>query len=127
MPRSTCACRAISDADELVRKILNLKSRTEGVTVKVIGELKRPPYEKSNAGAALYEHAKTIAAEIGFDLVDTHDRRRLRRQFHRGRIPPRSTGSASTARARIPITSRCTSPRSSRGRGCCTGLYQTLR
>jgi glutamate carboxypeptidase len=39
--------------------------------VKVIGELNRPPYEKSNAGAALYEHARTIAAEIGFDLVDT--------------------------------------------------------
>ena len=52
-------------------KILNLKSRTEGVSVKVIGELNRPPYEKGNAGAALYEHARTLAAEIGFDLVDT--------------------------------------------------------
>ncbi len=61
----------IADADELFPKILNLKSRTEGVSVKVIGELNRPPYEKSNAGAALYEHAKAIAAEIGFDLVDT--------------------------------------------------------
>ena len=61
----------MSDSDELTAKILNLKSRTEGVTVKVIGELNRPPYEKGNAGAALYEHAKTIAAEIGFDLVDT--------------------------------------------------------
>src|SRR5436190_3879495 len=61
----------MSDSDELTAKILNLKSRTEGVTVKVIGELNRPPYEKSNAGAALYEHARTIAAEIGFDLVDT--------------------------------------------------------
>jgi glutamate carboxypeptidase len=61
----------ISDADELFPKILNLKSRTEGVSVKVVGELNRPPYEKGNAGAALYEHAKTIAAEIGFDLVDT--------------------------------------------------------
>jgi glutamate carboxypeptidase len=60
-----------ADADELVPKILNLKSRTEGVTVKVVGELNRPPYEKGNAGAALYEHAKTLAAEIGFDLVDT--------------------------------------------------------
>ena len=37
----------------------------------MIGELNRPPYEKGNAGAALYEHAKTLAAEIGFDLVDT--------------------------------------------------------
>ncbi len=62
---------SLADADELVPKILNLKSRTEGVSVKVVGELNRPPYEKGNAGAALYEHAKTLAAEIGFDLVDT--------------------------------------------------------
>jgi glutamate carboxypeptidase len=61
----------IADANEFVQKILNLKSKTEGVTVKVTGELNRPPYEKGNAGAALYEHAKTLAAEIGFDLVDT--------------------------------------------------------
>jgi glutamate carboxypeptidase len=62
---------SIADADEFVAKILNLKSRTEGVSVKVVGDLNRPPYEKSNAGAALYEHAKTLAAEIGFELVDT--------------------------------------------------------
>ena len=61
----------IADADELVPKILNLKSRTEGVTVKVTGGLNRPPYEKGNAGAALFEHAKTLAGEIGFELVDT--------------------------------------------------------
>jgi len=61
----------LADADELVARILNLKSRTDGVSVKVIGELNRPPYEKSNAGAALYEHAKSLAAEIGFDLEDT--------------------------------------------------------
>lgn len=60
----------IANAEEMVSKILNLKSQTEGVSVKVTGDLNRPPYEKSNAGAALYEHAKTIAAEIGFDLID---------------------------------------------------------
>jgi glutamate carboxypeptidase len=60
-----------ADADDLVAKILSLKSRSEGVSVKVLGELNRPPYEKGNAGAALYKHAKTLAAEIGFDLVDT--------------------------------------------------------
>ena len=49
----------------------SLKSRTEGVSVKVAGELNRPPYEKGNAGAALYQHARALAAEIGFDLVDT--------------------------------------------------------
>ena len=61
----------IADADELVPKILNLTSRSEGVTVKVVGGLNRPPYEKGNAVAALYEHAKGLAAEIGFALVDT--------------------------------------------------------
>ncbi len=61
----------IADADDLVARILDLKSRTEGVDVKVTGELNRPPYEKGNAGAALYEHAKELAAEIGFELVDT--------------------------------------------------------
>jgi glutamate carboxypeptidase len=62
----------IADADELVPRILNLQPKTSGVSVKVIGELNRPPYEKNNAGAALYQHARSIAAEIGFDLVDTH-------------------------------------------------------
>jgi len=61
----------IADADELVPKILDLKSRSEGVTVTVVGGLNRPPYEKGNATAALYEHAKALAADIGFDLVDT--------------------------------------------------------
>jgi glutamate carboxypeptidase len=62
---------SIAAADDLVARILNLKSRTEGVSVKVTGGLNRPPYEKGNAGAALYEHARTLAAELGFDLLDT--------------------------------------------------------
>jgi glutamate carboxypeptidase len=57
-------------ADEFVAKILNLRSRSDGVSLRVIGELNRPPYEKGNAGAALFEHAKGLAAEIGFDLRD---------------------------------------------------------
>ncbi|VIO64933.1 Carboxypeptidase G2 [Bradyrhizobium ivorense] len=60
----------IADADELVPKILGITSRTEGVSVKVTGELNRPPYEKSNAGAALFEHARGVAAELGFELHD---------------------------------------------------------
>jgi glutamate carboxypeptidase len=61
-----------ADAAEFVGKILGLTSKTEGVTVKVAGDLNRPPYEKGNAGASLYEHAKGLAAELGFDLIDTH-------------------------------------------------------
>jgi glutamate carboxypeptidase len=62
----------LADAEELVPKILGLTSKTEGVSVRVTGELNRPPYEKSNAGAALFEHAKTLAAEIGFELVESY-------------------------------------------------------
>ena len=61
----------VADSDELVPKILRLTSRTDGVNVKVTGGLNRPPYEKGNAGAALFEHARTLAAELGFDLLDT--------------------------------------------------------
>src|SRR5579864_3567369 len=62
----------MADADELVPRILNLRSRTNGVSIRVTGELNRPPYEKSDAGIALFEHARGLAAEIGFDLVDSH-------------------------------------------------------
>ncbi len=61
----------IAAADELVAKILDVKSRREGVSVKITGGLNRPPYEKGNAGAALFEHAKGLATEIGFELIDT--------------------------------------------------------
>ena len=62
---------SIADADELVTKILGIRSRSDGVSVSVTGELNRPPYEKGNAGAAQFEHAKTLASELGFELIDT--------------------------------------------------------
>ena len=62
----------IADAEELVPKILGLTSKIEGVSVKVVGELNRPPFEKNNSGTALFEHARELAAEIGFELVDSY-------------------------------------------------------
>ena len=62
---------SLVDAEEIVPRVLNLTSRTDGVSIAVTGGLNRPPYEKSNAGVALFEHAKTLAAEIGFELSDT--------------------------------------------------------
>lgn len=60
-----------ADAEEIVPKILGLTSRSEGVSVEVTGGVNRPPYVKGNAGAALFEHARSLAEEIGFELVDT--------------------------------------------------------
>ena len=62
---------SIADADELVPKVLNLSSRTDGVSITVRGELNRPPYERNDAGAALFEQARRLAAELGFELSDT--------------------------------------------------------
>jgi glutamate carboxypeptidase len=62
--------KSAADAEELMGKILGIKPKTEGVSVTITGELNRPPYEKGNAGAALFEHAKALAAEIGFELAD---------------------------------------------------------
>jgi glutamate carboxypeptidase len=62
---------SFADAEDFVTRILNMKSQSDGVTVTVTGNLNRPPYEKGNAGAALFEHAKTLATDIGFELVDT--------------------------------------------------------
>ena len=58
-------------AEEYVDKILNLKAYNPDVELEVTGGLNRPPYKKDEGIAALYEHARGLAAEIGFDLQDT--------------------------------------------------------
>jgi glutamate carboxypeptidase len=56
--------------EEIVRRIRALKPHLEGVTLTVEGGINRPGYEKTPGIAALYEHAKGLAAEIGFELID---------------------------------------------------------
>ena len=51
--------------------VLNLKPYNEDVELIVTGGLNQPPYQKDGGIAALYEHARGLAAEIGFDLQDT--------------------------------------------------------
>ena len=62
----------LADAEALMPKILGLTAKTEGVSVEVTGELNRPPFEKSPGGTALFEHAKALAADIGFELRDSY-------------------------------------------------------
>ena len=56
--------------DEIVQRIRALKPVDPGVTLTIEGGINRPGYEKTPDIAALYEHARTLAADIGFDLVD---------------------------------------------------------
>ena len=53
-----------------VAKILGLTARDPDCTVRVTGGLNRPPYGKNPGIAALFDHAKGLAAEIGFELKD---------------------------------------------------------
>jgi glutamate carboxypeptidase len=57
-------------AEEVVAQILALKPHEPGVEVIVSGGMNRPPYEKDAGIAALFEHARALAAEIGFELQD---------------------------------------------------------
>jgi glutamate carboxypeptidase len=56
--------------EEMVARILALASSEPDVKVTVTGGINRPPYVKDEKIAKLFDHAKMLAAEIGFDLQD---------------------------------------------------------
>jgi glutamate carboxypeptidase len=58
-----------AQAEEMVAKVLGLAPHDPDVTVTVTGGMNRPPYEQDARGAALFQHARGLAAEIGIDLV----------------------------------------------------------
>ncbi|MEM8598085.1 MAG: M20 family metallopeptidase, partial [Pseudomonadota bacterium] len=58
------------DAAEVDAWLRALRPHDPDVTLTLEGGLNRPPFQKSNAIAALFEHARGLAAEIGFTLED---------------------------------------------------------
>ena len=58
----------VADAEEIEKKILRLRPFLEGVELKVTGGIERPPLERSPGVVDLYEKARGLAAELGFDL-----------------------------------------------------------
>lgn len=61
----------LADGEAAVARLLALKPFNDAITLEVTGQINRPPFQKSNAIAALYDHARSLASEIGFDLIDT--------------------------------------------------------
>jgi len=57
-------------AEEMCEWVLGLTAIDADVTLEVSGGMNRPPYNKDENITALFEHAKTLAAEIGFELED---------------------------------------------------------
>lgn len=56
-------------AEEMVARITGLTPKTPDTRLTITGGMNRPAFEQSEASKALFDHAATIAAEIGFELV----------------------------------------------------------
>ena len=60
-----------ADGAELERALLGLRPEGKDIEVEVLGGVNRPPFERGEAGTALFERAKSVAADVGFDLEET--------------------------------------------------------
>lgn len=73
-------CRASLDfrfrnrevGEEMIAWVKGLQSFDPDVAFTVEGGLSRPPFEKTPAIEELFSHAKGLAREIGFELVDSY-------------------------------------------------------
>jgi len=57
-------------AEEICATVEALEPVDPDCELKISGGMNRPPYEKDAGIEALYQHARVLAAEIGFDLED---------------------------------------------------------
>lgn len=58
------------DGERIVSEIRGLTPALTDAQIEVTGGINRPPMPRSEKNIALYEHARTLAAELGFDLRD---------------------------------------------------------
>lgn len=63
--------RTMADAEAMERHLRTLKPYNSDVRIAVTGGLNRPPYEKNAGVAALFAHARSVAAGIGIELAET--------------------------------------------------------
>ncbi len=59
-----------ADGDGYERRLLGLEPIGPGMAGNVTGGMNRPPYERTEGGARLFEAARAIAAECGRDLAE---------------------------------------------------------
>ena len=57
-------------AESMTARILGLRDHDPDCVVEVTGGMNRPPYGKDEGIAKLFEHARGLAKEIGYDLQD---------------------------------------------------------
>lgn len=57
-------------AEEMIAKVLGISTYDPDVSLTVTGGLNRPPYTKTQDISDLFDHARMLAGQIGFDLQD---------------------------------------------------------
>ncbi len=62
---------SMKEAERIKTAINDLKSFDERVRIEILGEINRPPMERSKAVVKLYEKARKIAAEFDYELGET--------------------------------------------------------
>ncbi len=60
-----------SEAERVDAVLHSLTNQDPRVSLELIGGINRPPMERTDAGIALYENARDIAASFGYDLNET--------------------------------------------------------
>ena len=58
------------DGERIVREIRSLQPVLAEAQLEITGGINRPPMPRSEKNIALYEHARDLAAELGFELND---------------------------------------------------------
>jgi glutamate carboxypeptidase len=61
----------MSEATRIENEIKGLKPLNERVSLEILGEINRPPLERTKSVASLYEKARTIAATFDYQLNET--------------------------------------------------------
>lgn len=61
----------LGSGEAALARIRGLRPYNPAIRLTVSGGMNRPPYAKSNSVAALFDHARGLARELGFDLEDT--------------------------------------------------------
>ena len=59
------------DAEQVVQRVMQRTVHDPDCTIAMTGGINRPAYSKTAGVAALFEHAKACADEVGFLLEDT--------------------------------------------------------
>ena len=60
--------QTMAQGEEIARRIESMQSLQTGAQIEIRGGINRPPLERTPAVVALYDRARSIASELGFDL-----------------------------------------------------------